>query len=88
MYINEGREVFIVVDKFRYAWKLQDTEIAIDTVLGLGDYIEVEYKGENVTDIDSIIGVLHSVMEQIGAQVGEEDCGGYGFKLIQKKCSM
>ena len=80
-----GFEVLIVVDKLRDSWRYEDYEISIDTVKELGDYIEIEYKGKENTNIDEITKKLYSVLEVIGASVGEEDHGGYGFKLIQKK---
>lgn len=80
-----GFEVFIVVDKTRHTWKLDDVEIAIDTVSELGDYIEVEYKEKDYTDIRGITDRLHIIIQKMGAEVGEEDHGGYGFKLIQKR---
>ena len=82
---NLGFEVFIVVDKLRNSWIYGEYEISIDTVKELGDYIEIEYKGEDNSDIESIIKKLNSTLEEITAKVGDEDHGGYGFKLIQKR---
>lgn len=82
-----GFEVFIIVDKIRYTWRWNDIEVAIDKVLGLGDYIEIEYKGHQKEDIGEITEYLYSLIEEMGAEVGKEDHGGYGFKLIQKKLS-
>lgn len=36
----------IVVDKVRRSWQYRDYGISIDLVKGLGEFIEVEYKGE------------------------------------------
>lgn len=82
---NLGFEVFIVVDKLRNIWLYKDYEISIDTVKQLGDYIEIEYKGKETTDIDNIMKSLHDTLGKINANVGEEDHGGYGFKLIKKR---
>lgn len=35
----------ITVDKLRKSWNYKDYEISIDTVKGLGEFVEVEYKG-------------------------------------------
>lgn len=82
---NLGFEVFIVVDKVRHIWKYKECEIAIDAVTKLGDYIEIEYKGSNDDDVHNINQYLHEILQEISANVGEEDYGGYGFKLIQQK---
>lgn len=36
----------VVVDKSRQKWMLGDYEIALDSVTGLGEFIEIEYKGK------------------------------------------
>lgn len=35
----------VVVDKFRRAWRYKDYEVAFDQVKDLGNFIEIEYKG-------------------------------------------
>ena len=35
-----------VVDKVRKAWNYKDYEVAMDLVKGLGEFVEVEYKGD------------------------------------------
>ena len=82
---NLGFEVLIVVDKVRNSWKYEEYEISIDTVKNLGDYIEIEYKGTENTNISDIIKNLNTILEKINANIGEEDHGGYGFKLIKQK---
>ena len=82
---NLGFEVFIVVDKLRNTWIYGEYEISIDTVKELGDYIEIEYKGIGSKNIEEIIGKLNYTLAEIKAKVGDEDHGGYGFKLIKKK---
>lgn len=79
---NLGFSVFIVVDKYRNTWRYKDCEIAIDIVEMLGDYIEIEYKGETA-NIEDVNQYLFSILKEIKADVGEEDHGGYGFKLIK-----
>ena len=36
----------VVVDKMRKIWNYKDYEIALDSIKGLGDFVEVEYKGK------------------------------------------
>lgn len=53
-----GRKIFmaldfkplIVVDKTRRKYIYKDYEVAFDRVVGLGDFVEVEYKGEAIID--------------------------------------
>ena len=82
---NLGFEVLIVVDKVRNSWQYEEYEISIDSVKNLGDYIEIEYKGTENTNISDIIKNLNTILEKINADIGEEDHGGYGFKLIKQK---
>lgn len=82
---NLGFEIFIVVDKMRNSWKFENYEISIDTVEQLGDYIEIEYKGKENSNINGIMNELYITLDKINAKVGDEDHGGYGFKLIQQK---
>ncbi|MBB1548629.1 MAG: hypothetical protein HG450_001290, partial [Clostridiales bacterium] len=65
----------------------EEYEISIDTVKNLGDYIEIEYKGNENSNISDIIKNLNIILEKINADIGEEDHGGYGFKLIKQKYS-
>lgn len=73
----------VMVDKLRKTWTYKDYEIAIDLVKGLGDFVEIEYIGEdkNVEPkkiTDKMIGFLKNL-----------DCGkieinyqGYPFLLL------
>lgn len=82
---NLGFEIFIIVDKMRNSWIYKEYEISIDTVDKLGDYIEIEYKGKENNNIEEITESLFKTLNEIGADIGEEDHGGYGFKLIKMK---
>ncbi|MCL2280300.1 class IV adenylate cyclase [Candidatus Saccharibacteria bacterium] len=74
----------VVVDKVRRAYKFCDTEIAIDSVVGLGDYIEIEYYGD-LLDVDEIKNLLNSILAKIGAKTGQHDQLGYPHRLLIKK---
>lgn len=75
----------IEVKKTRRAWDYLDTEISLDKVEDLGDFLEVEYKGSKLNDIKSIRRHLHEVVKSIGAQTDELDLKGYPFGLLSKK---
>lgn len=40
-------KLIATVDKKRETWKYKDYELAMDNVKGLGDFVEIEFKGEN-----------------------------------------
>lgn len=72
-----------VVHKTRKAWEYKDTEIAIDEVKGLGDYIEIEAKGK-FNSINEAKKHLYAVLEELGAKTGEQDFEGYPFLILKK----
>lgn len=80
----EGFEPIMVVDKIRRSYIYSDCEISIDSVKGLGDYIEVEYKGTS-EDVVKIQILLKDVLKKINASVGEMDYKGYAYNLLKLK---
>jgi adenylate cyclase class 2 len=74
----------IVVDKQRRAFKYKNTEIAIDTIADLGDFIEIEYDCIDDCDIDSANKYLYEILSEIGAEVGPEYLVGYAFDLMNR----
>jgi len=82
---NLGFKVLVVVNKRRTVWLYNEYEIAIDVVADLGEYIEIEYKGRTIDDVHAIHRSLYDVLSEISADVGLEDHGGYGFKLMKKQ---
>ena len=81
---SEGFKPIIVVDKVRNSYIYKNCEISIDKVENLGNYIELEYKGEsdNVAEIQNLVG---KILEEIGASVGEMDHKGYAYNLLKLK---
>lgn len=73
---------FIVTDKIRRCFFYKDCEISIDKVKNLGNYIEIEYKG-NDKDINNIRKLLHSLLVEIGAKIGPIDYKGYAYHLFK-----
>jgi adenylate cyclase class 2 len=71
------------VKKTRKAWDYMDTEVSIDLVEGLGNYIEVEYKGKH-TDVQIARDHLFEVLKMLGAKTGELDTRGYPYLVLEK----
>jgi adenylate cyclase class 2 len=71
------------VKKTRKAWRYMDTEVSVDSVEGLGDFIEVEYKGKRM-NIKAARHHLFEVLKTLGAQTGELDTRGYPYLMLEK----
>lgn len=89
--IDKMRKIFealnfkpvVSVDKLRKTWEYEDYEIAIDSVKGLGEFVEIEYIGGN-KDIDPKI-----VTKEMVEFLKKLHCGGiyrnyvgYPFMLL------
>jgi adenylate cyclase class 2 len=74
----------IEVKKTRRAWLYADVEVSLDAVEGLGEYLELEYKGK-LTNIEEARHYLHTVAEAIGAKTKGLDLKGYPFGLLKAK---
>ncbi len=74
----------IEVKKTRRAWSYLDTEVSLDAVEELGEYLEVEYKGD-LTDVEAARVHLHEVVKELGAKTSELDLKGYPFGLLKLK---
>ncbi|MDQ5954735.1 MAG: adenylate cyclase, class 2 [Patescibacteria group bacterium] len=75
----------ITVDKVRSVWLYKDYEISMDTVKGLGDFVEIEYKGNTENSVPS------EITEQMIAFLNKIDCGnisrdfkGYPYLLLEQ----
>lgn len=73
----------VVVDKIRDTFLYKDCEIAIDTVEGLGDFIEVEYKG-TISDTKQIREFLCEVVSELNIEGKDCSTVGYPQMLILK----
>ncbi len=80
----QGFEPIIVINKFRKSFMYKNCEISFDTVECLGDFIEIEYKGDS-DDISIISNMLESILKEIGAKIGAIDHVGYAYRLLQLK---
>jgi len=81
---NLNFKELITVDKNRSVWNYKDTEIAIDEVQELGNFIEIEARG-NFTNIEEAKKHLYAILKEIGAKVGEQDFEGYPYLLLKNK---
>lgn len=81
---SEGFEPIMVVDKIRRSYIYKNCEISIDKVKDLGNYIEIEYKGES-DDVEEIQDLLRSVLKEMNVSAGEMDHKGYAYNLIKLK---
>jgi predicted adenylyl cyclase CyaB len=74
----------VVVEKKRTTWTLDDVEIVIDEVTGLGTFMELEAK-RDFQDPQSGKRYLYKVLERLGAHVGDEDYRGYPYRIMAHK---
>ncbi len=72
----------VVVDKQRKAWKYKEYEVCIDTVKGIGEFVELEYKGiDPSADPKKIAGEMKAWLESLGCGA-VNDQRGYPFHLL------
>ncbi len=74
----------IVVEKNRTVWDYKNTEIAIDEVKELGNFIEIEANAD-FNSIEEAKQHLYFILKEIRAEVGEQDFEGYPFLLLKKR---
>lgn len=82
--IAVGLTPLIVVAKKRKTFLFGDYEVSLDTVEGLGEYVEVEYKGGR-SDTVKIAEEMRGFVERTGCVIVEQDLVGYPFLLLEKK---
>lgn len=82
-----GFKQLVTVNKQRSSWMWQNVEISIDSVAELGDFIELEYKGEGL-DVAAAQKQLFDTLAELGAEVSEQDHRGYPWELLIKKRSL
>jgi adenylate cyclase class 2 len=77
-------EYLVVVNKERSAWDYKDYEISFDTVEGLGDFVEIEYKGEDSANPKKITDEMMTFLETVGCGKITRDFKGYPYLLLEK----
>lgn len=72
----------IVVDKQREEWRFDDLIVALDTVKGMGDFVEFEYNG----NADSVVEAQKCIEQGItalGVELGERSFVGYPKMMLE-----
>ncbi|MBI4039511.1 class IV adenylate cyclase [Candidatus Daviesbacteria bacterium] len=73
----------VVVDKLRKIYMLNDYEVAIDSVKGLGDFVEVEYIGKDEkADPKKITEEMVDFLKKVGCGKITRNYVGYPFLLL------
>lgn len=89
--VNQMRKIFtslnikpvITVEKTRSIWDYQDYEVAIDYVTGLGDFVEIEYKGHDKSiDPKTVTDDIIKLLKKIGCTKIERNYVGYPYMLL------
>jgi adenylate cyclase, class 2 len=79
-----GCTQMIIVDKTRREWRLGDVIVAVDTVAGLGSFVELEYAGDALTVRDATQ-ALEASLNKIGVGLGTRHRRGYPHMLLDRE---
>jgi adenylate cyclase class 2 len=80
-----GFTEMVTVVKLREELMLGDSfVIAIDSVDGLGSFVEFEYKGE-AGSVDNANQELSRLIDEVGVELGERDRRGYPYQLLGRQ---
>jgi adenylate cyclase class 2 len=89
--IGQARKIFkaldikpiVTVEKTRKVWDYKDYEISIDSVIDLGDFVEIEYKGKGKKVNPKIVtDEMVQFLKDIGIKKIERNFVGYPFLLL------
>ena len=70
----------VKVDKIRKIWTYKDYEIAVDSVKGLGDFVEIEYIGKDKkVDSKKVTREMMNFLKDIGCGKIKRNYVGYPF---------
>jgi adenylate cyclase class 2 len=92
--VDQTRKIFaaldikplITVEKTRKTWNYKEYEIALDDVTGLGNFIEIEYKGHDKSvDPKAITNDMIALLKKIGCGKIARNYAGYPFMLLYPK---
>ena len=70
------------VDKIRKCYNYENWEIALDSVKGLGDFVEVEYKGDEPVDPKAEAQKMVKFLRDVGCGKVERNYVGYPFMIM------
>ena len=73
----------VKVDKKRKTWEYKDYEIDLDSVKGLGDFVEIEYIGKDEkANPDKITAEMMDFLKELGCGRIKRNYVGYPFQLL------
>jgi len=73
----------VKVDKLRKTWTYKDYEVAVDSVKGLGDFVEIEYIGrDEKADPKKITEEMVNFLKSVGCGQIKRNYVGYPFQLL------
>ena len=72
----------VVVNKKRKKYMYKEYEIALDKVEDLGDFVEIEYKGDNHNNHKKITTDMIEFLKQLDCGKIELNNGGYPYMLL------
>lgn len=76
-------KLIVTVDKLRKTWLYKDYEIDIDSVKGLGDFVEIEYVSKNEkANPQKITKEMISFLKELDCGKIERNYLGYPFQLL------
>jgi adenylate cyclase class 2 len=73
-----------IVDKVRKTWAYGDYEIAIDSVKGLGEFVEIERLTNENVDVKKIVDEMIGFIKSLGCGKVTRNFVGYPFMLLFK----
>jgi adenylate cyclase class 2 len=84
MLLQLGNELYSDLTKTRQKAKVGDIEICVDTVEGLGSYIEAEKLCADDADYDMVAEELWSVLDDFGVTEADQETLGYDVLMKRK----
>lgn len=79
IFLSLGFRPIVTVDKARKTWTFKDYEIAVDSVKGLGDFVEIEYIGEDEVDPVFVTDEMVKFLKEMGCGRISRNHVGYPF---------
>jgi adenylate cyclase class 2 len=82
--IFEALDIKIIteVDKIRTSYSFDNWEISLDKVMGLGDFVEIEYKGKETVDPNTETAKMIKFLKDLGCGKVVRNYVGYPFMLL------
>ncbi len=74
-----------VVNKRRKIWIYKDYEVAMDEVKNLGNFVEIEYKGEQNINAKKITDQMMQLLDEVGCGNVTRNYQGYPFLILFPK---